>query len=75
MNAFDRYCNVISVAHSDQVILSMSITLDDQPMTLTVLANQTPDEAVVAFCQTYLPDEMAGCVRQLLPDVIERLKN
>ena len=55
------------------VIASIPITLDEDEVILNVHDGETPEDAVVAFCKINVADEVAGCIRQLLPTVLERL--
>jgi hypothetical protein len=57
----------------DNIRLSISITLDEKPETLVVYQDQEPEDAVARFCREHLPDDLSGCIRQLLPDVLDRL--
>ena len=53
---------------------TITITVDDNNETqLVVYEGQTAEEAVVEYCQTNAADDTAGCIRQLLPVVIEKL--
>lgn len=56
------------------VLMTISITLDETPMSLVVLKGQDPEDAVAIFCQKHIPDDLSGCIRQLLPDVLDRLQ-
>ena len=53
---------------------TITITVDDNNETqLVVYEGQTAEEAVVEYCQANAADDTAGCIRQLLPVVIEKL--
>jgi hypothetical protein len=53
---------------------TITITVDDNSETqLVVYEGQSAEEAVVEYCQANAADDTAGCIRQLLPVVIEKL--
>ena len=53
---------------------TITITVDDNNETqLVVYEGQTAEEAVVEYCQANAADDTAGCIRQLLPVVIDKL--
>jgi hypothetical protein len=41
---------------------------------LEVMKGQTAEEAVIEFCKIHLAEDMSGCIRQLLPNVLDRLE-
>ena len=41
---------------------------------LKVTKGQTAEEAVIEFCKIHLSEDMSGCIRQLLPNVLDRLE-
>lgn len=56
-----------------KVSRTLPIELDDGTIDLEILEGQTPDDAVVVFCRTNMSEDISGCIRQLLPTVLERL--
>lgn len=50
---------------------SIPVTLDDQTLDLLIYEGQAPEEAVAEFCHTHVTDDPAGCIRQLLPVVMD----
>lgn len=64
---------VEAVAEVRAVLASVPITLDEEEISLDVHVGESPEDAVVAFCKVHVPDEVAACIRQLLPTVLERL--
>lgn len=56
-----------------KVLKTLPIELDDGTVDLQILEDQTPDDAVVVFCRTNMSEDISGCIRQLLPTVLERL--
>lgn len=51
---------------------SFPITLDDTTVNLNIYEGQSAEEAVAEFCHVHMNDDVAGCIRQLLPIVLER---
>jgi hypothetical protein len=49
------------------VLKSIPITLDEKVYDLNFYDGQSPEESVALFCQQHMPDDLAGCIRQLLP--------
>jgi hypothetical protein len=49
---------------------SIPITLDDKTHDLDVYEGQAAEEAVLVFCKVHLGEDLSGCVRQLLPNVL-----
>ena len=62
-----------TIAPDTPIRMSIPITLDDKPMNLLVFQQHDPVEAVAVFCQEHFLDDVSGCIRQLLPDVLDRL--
>jgi len=63
-------------AASAEAVVSRTIpiTLDDETIELAILEGQSPEDAVVVFCRANVADDVSGCIRQLLPTVLERLE-
>ena len=55
------------------IVASVSVTLGEEAMELHVREGQTAEDAVAIFCRVNMPEEIAQCMRQLLPVVIDRL--
>lgn len=53
------------------IVKTIPITLDENVLDLNVYENQSPEEAVAEFCGENIPEDVAGCIRQLLPSVLE----
>lgn len=50
---------------------SIPITLDDNTYQLNLYEEQSPEDSVALFCSKYMSEDIAGCIRQLLPVVFE----
>lgn len=57
-----------------KIIARVPITLDEATVDLNILEGQSPEDAVVVFCRGNMADDVSGCIRQLLPTVLERLE-
>merc|ERR1711871_1776530 len=55
------------------VIASIPITLDDTTLDLEVHEGETAEDATIAFCKIHLKEDMSGCIRQLLPNVLDAM--
>ena len=53
---------------------TLPITLDDKIVDLEMYEGDSAEESVLVFCKTYLGDDISGCVRELLPSVLQRLE-
>ena len=58
---------------SAKVRATIPISLDEDSLDLIVLEGQDPEEAVVSFCREHLSEDVAACIRQLLPTVLDKL--
>eukprot|EP01042_Synura_sphagnicola_P002089 gene2089-2487_t len=65
----------IPAASAEAVVSrTIPITLDDETIELAILEGQSPEDAVVVFCRANVAEDVSGCIRQLLPTVLERLE-
>jgi hypothetical protein len=55
------------------VIATIPVTIDDKATDLLIYEGQNPEEAVVAFCRTNVPDDVSSCIRQLLTTVLDKI--
>jgi hypothetical protein len=53
------------------VVNTVPITLDDNVLDLNIYEGQGPEEAVAEFCGKNIPEDVSGCIRQLLPSVLD----
>ena len=56
------------------VINTIPISLDDQMHNLLVHEGESVEDALAAFCHKHASDDTAGCIRHLLPIVLETLE-
>lgn len=57
-----------------RLVATIPITLDDKVVDLEMFEGDSAEDSVVAFCRTHLSDDIASCIRELLPTVLERLE-
>ena len=62
-----------SASVNRKVITSVPINLDDRTLDLNVHEDETAEDATIAFCKVHLKDDMSGCIRQLLPNVLDAM--
>jgi hypothetical protein len=56
-----------------KIVATLPITLnEDETYELNVVEGQNVEDAVVVFCREHVSSDVAACIRQLLPDVLER---
>jgi hypothetical protein len=56
-----------------KVVATIPVTLNDtDSFDLKVLEGENVEDAVVLLCREKSASDVAGCIRQLLPDVLER---
>jgi hypothetical protein len=61
------------VAVAKAIVATIPITLNEnETYDLNVLEGQDVEDAVVAFCREHVSSDVSACIRQLLPDVLER---
>lgn len=53
------------------IINTVPITLDETVLDLHIYEGQGPEEAVAEFCSKNIPEDVKGCIRQLLPSVLD----
>lgn len=53
------------------ILKSIPITLDEKVYDLNIYDGQSPEDSVALFCQQHMPDDLSGCIRQLLPIALE----
>lgn len=55
-----------------KIVETIPVTLDDNTLDLNLYEGQSPEDAVAEFCHTHVADDPSGCIRQLLPVVLDR---
>jgi len=59
------------VVETRTIVNSVPITLDENVLDLNIYEGQGPEEAVAEFCTKNIPEDISGCIRQLLPSVLD----
>ena len=55
------------------IVATIPVTLNEnETYDLTVREGQNVEDAVVQFCRKHVSSDVAACIRQLLPDILER---
>jgi len=55
------------------VVATIPVSLNEnETYDLLVREGQNVEDAVVLFCREHVSADVAACIRQLLPDVLER---
>ena len=58
---------------SKNVVATIPITLnEDNTLDLEILEGQNVEDAVVSFCRANVKSDVSACIRQLLPEVLEK---
>ena len=60
--------------HAAPIISTIPISLDNQMLNLEIHENESAEDALVVFCNQHAADDTSGCIRNLLPVVLERLE-
>ena len=58
---------------AEKVLARIPITLDDVEYTLTIHEGTDVSQAVESFCEERVPVDVAGCVQELLPSVLQKM--
>lgn len=69
----DKSPSHIPPSFQSTVLLSLTITVGETEEELSILEDQEPTEAVIAFCEEHLPDEGDACIDHLVRVVEDRL--
>lgn len=56
------------------IVKSVPITLDEDVISLDIHEGESPEDAVAVFCSLYMTEDISGCIRQLLPNVMEAVE-
>lgn len=56
-----------------KIIATVPISLEDAVVDLHVHDGETAEDAVIAFCKVHMKEDMSGCIRQLLPNVLDSM--
>lgn len=71
--ADEAMSNSAEVAEEKKVVATIPITLDDKVVDLLMHEDESAEDAVVIFCRQNLGDDVAACIQELLPTVLQRM--
>lgn len=72
-NAEEAASLAAEVKEEKRIIATIPITLDDKVVNMELHEGESAEDAVVDFCRQHLNDDVAGCIRELLPTVLARM--
>ena len=56
-----------------KIVATIPVTLNDNnTLDLKIHEGQNVEDAIVTFCREHVTDDVSGCIRQLLPEVLEK---
>jgi len=55
------------------LLATFPVTLGDVTYNMEMFEKQSPEDAVVVFCRKNMVDDVSGCIRQVLPMVLEQI--
>merc|ERR1712146_172537 len=56
-----------------KIVATIPVTLNDNnTLDLKIHEGQNVEDAIVTFCREHVIDDVSGCIRQLLPEVLEK---
>ena len=63
----------VTDASTNKVKATIPVTLNDNnTLDLEIMEGQNVEDAVVAFCREHVKADVSACIRQLLPEVLEK---
>jgi hypothetical protein len=68
----EAHAEIAAHIEERKLVNSFPITLDDTTLNLNLYEGQSAEDAVAEFCHVHMNDDISGCIRQLLPIVLER---
>jgi len=63
-----------SASESGSVIASIPVTIEGKDLNLLLHEGESAEDAVVTFCKENVKSDVSACIRQMLPEVLERLE-
>lgn len=56
------------------VVTKIPVTVGGSNLDLLIHDGESAEDAVVAFCKEHVKDDVSACIRQMLPEVLERME-
>lgn len=61
---------------TDQTVLArIPVTIGGKDLDLLLHEGESAEDAVVAFCRDNVKEDVSACIRQMLPEVLERMES
>ena len=57
-----------------EVVAKIPVTIGGNSLDLLLHEGESAEDAVVRFCKDHVKDDVSACIRQMLPEVLERLE-
>lgn len=61
-------------AADSAIIARIPVTIGGKDLSLLLHEGESAEDAVVTFCKNNVKDDVSACIRQMLPEVLERLE-
>jgi hypothetical protein len=55
------------------IVRTIPVTIDEEVKDLNIYEGQSVEEAVASFCESSMPEDVSGCIRQLLTLVLDQM--
>lgn len=65
---------VAEQAATKSVVAKIPVTIGGSDMELLLHEGESAEDAVVAFCRENVTEDVSACIRQMLPEVLERME-
>lgn len=65
---------IVSAPVTVAVIAKIPVTIGGNSLDLLLHEGESAEDAVVSFCKEYVKDDVSACIRQMLPEVLERME-
>ena len=56
------------------VVATIPVTVGGKSLDLSLHEGESAEDAVVTFCKENVKDDVSACIRQMLPEVLERME-
>ena len=70
----DNIANESSTRGEGVVVAKFPVTLGGRALNLSLIEGESVEDAVVSFCKEHVNDDISACIRQMLPEVLERME-
>jgi hypothetical protein len=70
----DNVANESSTRGEAAVVAKFPVTFGGRALNLSLMEGESVEDAVVSFCKEHVNDDISACIRQMLPEVLERME-